>query len=115
MFMIELDQTPQRIETTETIETIEGTEAPREDEMGMRVVHHRFTQLPVTHLNRTTKMKAGLSLSTGKPEFPIGFLALQDAFYPSSCTTSSSLLIILSMMARQSRINSFASIPNQLS
>jgi hypothetical protein len=74
--MIELDQTLRRIETTETIETIEGTEAPREDEMGTCVVDHRFTWLPVTHLNRTTEMKAGLSPGTGKPEFPIGFLAL---------------------------------------
>jgi hypothetical protein len=73
---------------------------PREDEMGMRVVEHRFTQLPITHLDRTTEMKVGLSVSTDKPEFPTGFLALQDAFYPSGCPTSSSLLVILSMMAR---------------
>jgi hypothetical protein len=100
--MIELDQTPRRIETTETIGTIEttetigiieGTKAPREDEMGMRVADHRFTQLPITHLDRMTEMKAGLSPSTGKLEFLIGFLALQDAFYPFGCLTSSSLLI----------------------
>jgi hypothetical protein len=101
--MIELDQTPRRIETIGTIKitkTIKGIEAPRKDEMGTRMVDHQFTQLPVTHLDRTTEMKAGLSPSTGKLEFPIGFPALQDVFYPSGCPTSSSLLIIPSIMAR---------------
>jgi hypothetical protein len=44
--MIELGHSPCTIETTAkttTTETIEGTEAPREDEMGTRVVDHRFT------------------------------------------------------------------------
>jgi hypothetical protein len=40
LFMIELDQTSRRIGTTETTETIEGTEEPREDEMGTRVADH---------------------------------------------------------------------------
>jgi hypothetical protein len=100
--MIELDHTLRRIETTETIGTIKGTKAPRVDKMGTHVADHRFTRLPVTHLDRTTEMKVGLSPSTAKPEFPTSFLALQDIFYPSGCPISSSLLIILSMMARQS-------------
>jgi hypothetical protein len=95
--MIELDQTPRRTGTTKTIEE---TEAPKEDETGMLVADHRFTQLPITHLGGMTEMKAELSPSTGKPEFPIDFPALQDVFYPFSCPTSSNLIIILSMMAR---------------
>jgi hypothetical protein len=59
--MIKLDHTPHRIETTDTIgtiettetigtiettEIIEGTEAPRENEMGTHMAEHRLTQLP---------------------------------------------------------------------
>jgi hypothetical protein len=98
-----LDQTSRKIETIGTIkitETIEGIEAPREDKMGTHMADHQFTQLPVTHLDRTTEMKTGLSPDIGKSEFPIGFPALQDIFYPSGCPTSSSLVIIPSMMAR---------------
>jgi hypothetical protein len=113
--MIELDQAPRRIRTIETTETIEGTEAPREDEMGMHVADYRFTQLPITHHDRTTEMKAGLNPSTGKSEFPTGFLTLQYIIYLSGCPTSSSLLIIPSIMARKSRISGSTSIPSQLS
>jgi hypothetical protein len=110
--MIELDQILDRIGTTGTIE---GIEMSREDVMGMRVVDHRSTQLLATHLDRITETKAVLSLSTGRPEFPIDFPTLQDAFYRSGCPTSSKLLIIPNMMARLSQINGSASIPSQLS
>jgi hypothetical protein len=50
-------------------------------------------------------MKAVLSLSTGKPEFPTDFPALQDAFYLSGCPTSLNHKIIPNVMARLSHIN----------
>jgi hypothetical protein len=110
--MIELDQTPYGIGITGTIE---GIEMSREDVMGMRVVDHRSTRLLTTYLDRIAEMKAVLSLSTGKTEFPTYFLALQDTFYLFVCPTSLNLQIIPNMMARLSQINGSTSIPSQLS
>jgi hypothetical protein len=110
--MIELAQIPYRIGTARTIE---GIEMSREDVMGMCVPDHQSTQLIATHLDKITKMKVVLSLSTGKLEFLTDFPVLQDTFYLSSCPTSSNIQIIPNMMARLSQINGFTSIPSQLS
>jgi hypothetical protein len=110
--MIELAQIPYRIGIAGTIE---GIEMSREGVIGMCVPDHRSTQLLATHLNKIIETKAVLSLSIGKPEFLTDFPILQDAFYLSSCPTSSNLQIIPNMMARLSQINGSTSIPSQLS
>jgi hypothetical protein len=87
----------------------------REDVMGMHVPDHQSIWLLITHLAKITKMKAVLSLSTGKLEFSTDFPALQDAFYLSTCPTGLNLQITPNMMARPSQINGSTSIPSQLS
>jgi hypothetical protein len=54
----------------------------REDMMGMCMAYHRSTQLLTTYLDKITEMKAVLSLSIGKPEFPIVSLFCKT---PSIC------------------------------